>query len=63
MFFNKEKKKSNFVAAKTPEARKRQREAIAAYYANKREQPKTKQTQTAKKQSTQKRTSNKKSHR
>lgn len=35
MFFNKEKKKSNFVKAKTPEGRKRQKEAIAAYYAKK----------------------------
>ncbi len=33
MFFNKEKKKSKFVKAKTPEARKRQKAAIAAFYA------------------------------
>lgn len=35
MFFNKEKKKSNFVKAKTPEARKKQKVAIATYYAQK----------------------------
>ena len=35
MFFNKEKKKSNFVKAKTPEARKKQKQAIASYYAKK----------------------------
>ena len=35
MFFNKEKKKSNFVKAKTPEARKKQKQAIASYYAQK----------------------------
>ena len=35
MFFNKEKRKSDFVKAKTPEARKRQKQAIAAYYAKK----------------------------
>ena len=33
MFFNKEKKKSAYVKAKTPEARKKQKAAIAAYYA------------------------------
>ncbi len=33
MFFNKEKKRSSFVKAKTPEARKRQKQAIASYYA------------------------------
>lgn len=33
MFFNKEKKKSSFVKAKSPEARKKQKAAIAAYYA------------------------------
>lgn len=33
MFFNKEKKKSGYVKAKTPEARSRQKAAIAAYYA------------------------------
>lgn len=36
MFFNKDKKKSNFVKAKTPESRKRQKAAIASYYAKKR---------------------------
>lgn len=35
MFFNKEKKKSGFVKAKTPEARKKQKQAIASYYAKK----------------------------
>lgn len=35
MFFNKEKKKSGYVKAKTPEAQKKQKEAIAAYYAKK----------------------------
>lgn len=35
MFFNKEKKKNNFVKAKNPEARKKQKQAIASYYANK----------------------------
>lgn len=35
MFFNKEKKRSCFVRAKTPEARKRQRAAIISYYTNK----------------------------
>ena len=35
MFFNKEKKKSAFVKAKTPEARQKQKAAIAAYYAKK----------------------------
>ncbi len=33
MFFNKEKKKSGYVKAKSPETRKRQKAAIAAYYA------------------------------
>ena len=33
MFFNKGKKKSSYVKAKTPEARKKQKQAIAAYYA------------------------------
>ncbi len=33
MFFNKEKKKSSYVKAKTPEARKKQKQAIASYYA------------------------------
>lgn len=40
MFFNKEKKKSNYVKAKTPEARKKQKAAIAAYYAKKKATPK-----------------------
>lgn len=35
MFFNKDKKKSGYVKAKTPEARKKQKQAIAAYYARK----------------------------
>lgn len=35
MFFNKAKKKSGYVKAKTPEARKKQKAAIAAYYAKK----------------------------
>ena len=35
MFFNKEKKKSNYVKAKTPEARQKQKQAIASYYAKK----------------------------
>lgn len=35
MFFNKPKRKSSFVKAKTPEARKRQKSAIASYYAKK----------------------------
>lgn len=35
MFFNKEKKKSSYVKAKTPEARKKQKQAIASYYAKK----------------------------
>ncbi len=35
MFFNKEKKKSNYVKAETPEARKKQKQAIASYYAKK----------------------------
>lgn len=35
MFFNKEKKKSSFVKAKTPESRKKQKQAIASYYAKK----------------------------
>ncbi len=42
MFFNKEKKKSNFVKAKTPAARKRQKVAIAAYYATKKANTKKK---------------------
>ena len=43
MFFNKDKKKSNFVKAKTPEARKKQKQAIAAYYAKKKEAAKKNQ--------------------
>ncbi len=39
MFFNKEKKKSGYVKAKTPEGRKRQKAAIAAYYAKKKPSP------------------------
>ena len=35
MFFNKEKKKSCYVQAKTPETRKKQKQAIASYYAKK----------------------------
>jgi len=35
MFFNKEKKKSNFVKAKTPESRRKQKAAIANYYKKK----------------------------
>ena len=35
MFFNKEKKKSSYVKAKTPEARKKQKQAIASYYSKK----------------------------
>ena len=35
MFFNKEKKKSCFVKAKSPDARKKQKQAIASYYAKK----------------------------
>ena len=42
MFFNKEKKKSSFVKAKTPEARKKQKLAIVSYYAKKKNQPKKK---------------------
>lgn len=37
MFFNREKKKSNFVKAKTPKSRARQKAAIVAYYTNKKE--------------------------
>ena len=35
MFFNKEKKRSSYVKAKTPESRKKQKQAIATYYAKK----------------------------
>lgn len=42
MFFNREKTKNNFVKAKTPESRKRQKAAIAAYYANKKPKAKEK---------------------
>ncbi len=37
MFFNKEKKKSSYVKAKTPEAIKKQKQAIASYYAKKKD--------------------------
>ena len=40
MFFNKEKKKSKFVKAKTPETRKKQKQAIASYYAKKKNESK-----------------------
>lgn len=40
MFFNKEKKKSSFVKAKTPESIKKQKQAIASYYAKKKSTPK-----------------------
>ena len=33
MFFNKEKKQSKFVRAKTPESREKQKAAIREYYA------------------------------
>lgn len=36
MFFNKEKKKSGFAKATTPESRRKQKIAIATYYAKKR---------------------------
>ena len=42
IFSNKEKKKSGYVKAKTPEGRKRQKAAIAAYYATKKTTPKKK---------------------
>ena len=42
MFFNKEKKKSSYVKAKTPEARKKQKQAIASYYAKKKSATKNK---------------------
>ena len=42
MFFNKEKKKSSYVKAKTPEARKRQKQAIINYYTKKNENKTTK---------------------
>lgn len=35
MFFNKDKKKSKYVKAKTVSARKKQKAAIAAYYSKK----------------------------
>lgn len=35
MFFNKIKRKSNFVKAKSPGAQKKQKMAIASYYAKK----------------------------
>lgn len=42
MFFNRKKQKSSFVKAKTQESRKRQKAAIASYYAMKRERSKKK---------------------
>lgn len=42
MFFNKEKKKGTFVKAKTPQAQKKQKAAIAAYYAKKSDTPQKK---------------------
>ena len=44
MFFNKEKKKSSFTKAKTPDARKRQKKAIAAYYAKQKASTKNSKT-------------------
>jgi hypothetical protein len=41
MFFNKEKKKSPYSKAHTPESRKRQRAAIIEYYTNKRNSTKS----------------------
>ena len=37
MLVNKEKRTSGYVKAKTPEARKKQKQAIASYYAKKKE--------------------------
>ena len=48
MFFNREQKKKNFVKAKTPEARKFQKEAIAAYYAKKRNETENKKIRNTK---------------
>ena len=42
MFFNKEKRKSNFVKSKNPEARKKQKQAIASYYAKRKASKKDK---------------------
>lgn len=42
MFFNRKKKANHYVKAKTPEARKLQQAAIAAYYKKKREDMKKK---------------------
>ena len=42
MFFDKEKKKSSFVPAKTPESRQKQKMAIASYYAKQNNSPKSK---------------------
>lgn len=42
MFFNRKKKRGSFVKAKTQESRKRQRAAIAAYYARNKENSKKK---------------------
>lgn len=40
MFFNRERKRNSFVKAKTPEARKKQKAAIAAYYSKKKNKEK-----------------------
>ena len=40
MFFNKEKKKGRFVKATSPEAQKKQKQAIASYYAKRESQTK-----------------------
>ena len=42
MFFDKEKKKSSFVPAKTPESRQKQKMAIASYYEKQNNSPKSK---------------------
>lgn len=42
IFYTKEKKKSGYIKAKTPEARKRQKAAIAAYYKKLKAAPKKK---------------------
>lgn len=41
MFFNKEKKKSRFVKAKDPEARKKQKQAIISFYIKKKQTKKS----------------------
>lgn len=43
LFFNTGKKKSGYVKAKTPEARKKQKQAIASYYAKQKTAVKSKQ--------------------